>query len=465
MTSVVEEGVKEAEVNDNEDLASVATEKFNRHPRGYNRDTIGTIFGVLGALFMILDIGSDFLLANEYREASVSASGHGCYCREVEVGPVNGTEYHPLNWTEFPRRVLCTMYGPGDINLDRSFMWMTIGALSLGGFAQTVMATYLIRQENSFFSRLPRILKVVTFLLCPITMGPVAIVVHFIMRCARGISLEEMMKYKALVGTFKVVDIIFESLPQLFNNAVSLMVMPDTVELSDSYPIIPITRMISIATAIITITLTSADWITRKNREFFVSRKHHPSASFIGLLFWILLGLLFFFTGVVSVPETIQSIEHIAQGKEKNVFNVIEVWIYKYIVLTASAVSIVFFILLMTISCSKKVCCKGFKLYVSTLYLLALISLLGLFCLIVSTEGNVLFHYTFGFGCGHLLIGFLILLSPVFGATVFSLLARLLFFLWRKLTCFETGENFNEVGLLEEENDVKKELSEVIIKN
>ena len=174
--------------------------------------TIGSIFGVLAVLFLIVDIGSDVLLANECREASVSVSGHGCQCREVEISPRDYTAYKPFNLTEFPRQVLCTMYGPEDINLDHSFMWMTISALSLGGIGQTVMATYHVRQENTFFSRLPKLLKVVMLVLSPIMMGPVAIVVHFIMRCAKGISLDEMMKYKVLIGTFKVVDIIFKSL-------------------------------------------------------------------------------------------------------------------------------------------------------------------------------------------------------------------------------------------------------------
>merc|ERR1712168_727794 len=147
--SMVEEGVKEAEGKDNEDLTSVATEYINRHTRGYTA-TIGFIFGVLAVLFLIVDIGSDVLLANEYRKASVSVSGHGCQCREVEISPRDYTAYNPFNLTEFPRQVLCTMFGPKDINLDHSFMWMTISALSLGGIGQTVVATYHVRQENTF---------------------------------------------------------------------------------------------------------------------------------------------------------------------------------------------------------------------------------------------------------------------------------------------------------------------------
>ena len=421
----------------------------------------GVVTGLLGIFFLFVDIGSDVWLAYEYHQDAVfyrtfPIIDANYYIIRWEVGALFHYEKDTYSEKKFPgisracaEQYLCMNYGkntkpptaycrdeirdaiglpPPQHQLDTAeaslhYMWATLCVIALGSIMQTATAT-ILACRGKLPSKLPMFVKVLTLIFCPVLMGPVVVTAYLVVCCAKGITEEDEAKYKILVGTLKMGEIIFESLPQLTINSLSLLYKCSKSKgFKHVYSQVPIVKWLSISTSTLAISYSIADWIMKKKKKFFISPKHHPLSSFVGLFVWAVSLTLSLFTSIINVNLAIKEQQYVDWSIKllglyfPKVPGIVGGGLTMYII---SAVTFIASILVISSACTKKPCCRRFNLCISISYLLLITALMGLITHIYFISRCKALIATLAFGYTHLLLGILILPAPCVGATIFD---------------------------------------------
>ena len=198
----------------------------------------------------------------------------------------------------------------------------------------------------------------------------------------------------------------------------------------------------------------------KREKPFFVSQEHHPLNSCLGIFVWLVFGILFYFTAIINI----------------NVAGFLDIWspddrwglgdeIFVHLrnvrggnftILVFAALSLGFFLLLISSSCLYANWCTRYKFCISVLYLLFCTATLGLVIYLFVVSEHRPLGVTIAFASVHLVLGILILPIPALGAAVFCPVVRLLFFLMRTMTCGRLEEKISVLERWDGNEDVER---------
>lgn len=406
------------------------------------RNYWGMVIGVFGMIFMTVDVGSDAWLTYVYhQDASVGASNKISASCKYEYYNCQLNWYSPRTWniSYSCREELRNATGMVKLfirNRDSTrYMWATLSVLALGALIQTIIITVLACRGNQTFSHLPKIVKILTFIAGPLMMGPLPMTAHLTVRCWKGIGKNELTKYKVLISTIKMGEVVCEALPQLIINSASLNLRCGGIDIGQLYKSIPVVQWISILTSTFTVCYGSSNWLLKKRKEYFISKKYHPLSSFLGIFSWEILGVAATYTGVVNINLAMNNTGWSWIGPIRLIPGIIGGTLTIYIVCFSQIVSLIF---ILTSSCTTAKCGRRVKFVAVLVYLINGVVLLSLFTQVYILTKYTPLAVTLGLFSGHILVGILILPSADVGAAVFDVFLWMLFAVLRPI-CTCTG--------------------------